>query len=487
MPEKRPSKKTTPLDKQLAQSGKEELIEIIKMVVKREPAMKEVIDLAMAAPKPGKPMNVSVYRRQAQRTMETESPRAIENGLKDLRDAAARLAKSGDWLNAGAIYHVALDEAVDGYDDDVHSMDRDGDICVVMDDLAKGLGKALEKSRADARMRWDWIETMVEAELADIDLGGISLAPSASEAMLKFANDAEWTRIVEWLREEAAHSRDWNRESLIGFLAEGLKQRKRADEADELIRQLGTPEQRAYLLISEGKIDEAMKVVKTLLVNAPGLVTNFADALLEAGAKKEALAIVEEQGRDHWNNKDWLAKYYRQHGSPEEAIESQRKVFLDSPAVESYKALREVSRKSRRWDAVRAEVLAELESNGKVGALIDIALHEKDVARALELLPREDRSPGWGYQDHRWEVARAAEKEHPQAAIRLYQQLAERSIEHRSRGSYQFATEHLQRAKKLAERAGARNEWDAYLAALRARYPTLRALHDELLRAHLWM
>lgn len=485
MPKKRSSKKTAPLDKQLAQSGKEELIEIIKMVVKREPAMREVVDLAMAAPKPGKPMNVSVYRKQAQRTMETESPEAIENGLKDLRAAAARLAKSGDWLNAGAIYHVAFDEAVNGYDDLVQSMDRDGDICIVMDDLAKGLGKALEKSGADARTRWDWIETMLEAELADIKLGGIDLAPSAGEAVVKLANDAEWARIAERLREKAAHSRDWNRESLIGFLAEGLKQRKRANEADELIRDLGTPEQRAYLLISEGKIDEAVKLVKKVLVNAPGLVTDFADALLAAGAKKEALALVEERGPDRGRNKDWLAKYYRQHGSPEEAIESQRKVFLDSPTVKSYEALREVSRKSRRWDAVRAEVLAELESKGRVGALIDIALHEKDVAQALELLPREDRSPGWGYQDHRWEVARAAEKEHPQDAITLYQQLAERSIEHRSRGSYQNAAEHLQRAKKLAERAGARNEWEAYLAALRARYPTLRALHDELLRAHL--
>jgi len=191
MAKKRASKKNPPLDKRLAQSGKEELIEIIKAVVKREPAMKEVVDLAMAAPKPGKPMNVSVYRKQARRTMETESPEAIENGLKDLRDAAARLAKSGDWLNAGAIYHVALDEAVDGYDDDVHSMDRNGDICIVMDELAEGLGKALEKSRADARTRWDWIETMLEAQLSDIDLGGIDLAPSAEEAVLKFANDEE--------------------------------------------------------------------------------------------------------------------------------------------------------------------------------------------------------------------------------------------------------------------------------------------------------
>jgi len=485
MAKKRASKKSPPLDKRLAQSGKEELIEIIKAVVKREPAMKEVVELAMAAPKPGKPMNVSAYRQQARRTMETESPEAIENGLMDLRDAAARLAKSGDWLNAGAIYHVALDEAVAGYDDLVQSMDRDGDISVVMDDLAEGLGKALEKNRADAKTRWDWIETMLEARLADIELGGIDLAPSAYEAVLKFANDAEWERIVERSRDEAAHSRDWNRGCLIGFLVEGLERRNRAEEADELIRDLGAPEQRTYLLIRERKIEEAMKMIKKILAGAPGWVTNFADALLTAGAKEEALALVLEQGRDHWQNKDWLARYYRKHGSPQEAIEAQRKVFFDSPTVESYKSLREVSRKSRQWEAVRARALAELEGKGKFGALIEIALHEKDVARALELLPRVDTKPGWDYHDYRWEVARAAEKDHPQAAITLYQELAERDIGHRSRDSYRYAAEHLQRAKKLAERIGERSEWEEYLTALRARYPTLRALHDELLKARL--
>jgi len=42
--------------------------------VKRDPTMKELVDLAMTTPKPGKPMNVSAYRQQARRTMETESP-----------------------------------------------------------------------------------------------------------------------------------------------------------------------------------------------------------------------------------------------------------------------------------------------------------------------------------------------------------------------------------------------------------------------------
>jgi len=75
--------------------------------------------------------------------------------------------------------------------------------------------------------------------------------------------------VEERLRTEIAGSRDWGRECLVGFLTEGLEQRKGEGEADELIRELGTPEQKTYLLIREGKIAEAMKRIKKIIASAP--------------------------------------------------------------------------------------------------------------------------------------------------------------------------------------------------------------------------
>lgn len=474
------------LDKMLAERSKEELIAIVKQMVKRDATLLHVIELATAGPRPGKPMNVTAYRNQARRAMQSESPQMIERELKSLREVAARLAKGGDWLNAGAIYHVALDEAVGGYDDLVHSMDYDGDISVAIDELVEGLKKCLEKSQADAKTRLAWIETMLEAYLTDIEIGGIDLAPSAAEAVLQLANDDEWAWVEGRLRDEigSGGGRHFKHECLVGFLTSGLESRERAEEADQLIRELGTPEQQAYLLIGEGEIAEAMKMVKKIVVGKPGLVRQFADALLAAGAKQEALALVMEQGGDHWNNRDWLAKYYRQHGTPREAVEAQMKVFLASPNTETFKALREVGKKARDWDAIRADALGRLEREEKIGPLIEIALHEGDVARALALLPRV-KTAGWYSNDHKLEVARAAEKEDPQAAIALYQELAERAIGNRSRGAYQQAVDYLNRAKKLAGRLDGEAEWQSYLQSLRARYPTLRALQEELSKARL--
>ena len=130
---------------------------------------------------------------------------------------------------------------------------------------------------------------------------------------------------------------------------------------------------------------------------------------------------------------------------------------------------------------MRPSVLNALQHQKQFGALISIALHEGDVAQALELLPRV--SDGW--HDYTWEVAQAAEQEHPHAAITLYQELAERPIGRRSRGAYQQASSYLQRAKQLSSRLQASTDWETYIQALRTRYPTLRALHDELHKAQL--
>jgi uncharacterized Zn finger protein len=63
--------------------------------------------------------------------------------------------------------------------------------------------------------------------------------------------------------------------------------------------------------------------------------------------------------------------------------------------------------------------------------------------------------------------------------------LAERAIGNRSRGAYQQAVDYLKRAKKLAGRHDGEAEWQSYLQSLRARYPTLRALQEELSKARL--
>src|SRR5437588_2319736 len=185
----------------LAGRGQEELIALIGEMIKREPELLSLVELSVETEQAaqGRPSDVSVYRRQTRRALRHESEHVVERELRALRELAARSAKAGDWLNAGAVYHAVLDEAVRGYDDMLREIDEDGGIAAMIDEFALGLAQCLKKSKADDQTRRAWLEALLEAELADIEMGGIDLAPSAREAVLEHANDEEWAWIEERL------------------------------------------------------------------------------------------------------------------------------------------------------------------------------------------------------------------------------------------------------------------------------------------------
>ena len=113
----------------------------------------------------------------------------------------------------------------------LREIDEDGGIALVIDEFAVGLGQCLKKSEANAETRRTWLGTLLEAELADIEMGGIDLAPSAREAVLEHANDEEWAWIEERLKTSISKSRDWQREALARFLAAGQKRHGRVGKA----------------------------------------------------------------------------------------------------------------------------------------------------------------------------------------------------------------------------------------------------------------
>ena len=221
-----------PLATLLAGRSQKELIVLIGQMIKQEPELLSLVELSAATEqaRQGQPLDVTAYRRQARRAVRHESPHVVEKELRALRDAATRLAKAGDWLNAGAIYQAVLDEAVRGYDGMLQEIDEDGEIAIMIDEFALGLSQCLKKSKADAQTRRAWLEALLEAELTDIEMGGIDLSPSARKAVLEHANDEEWARIEKRLRTAISKSHDWGQEALARFLAEGQKRRRHAGE-----------------------------------------------------------------------------------------------------------------------------------------------------------------------------------------------------------------------------------------------------------------
>lgn len=473
-------RKTPPFEKMLADRSKEDLIAIINEMLKRQPKLRSIIEITAATQKgeKGKLIDVNVYRRQAGRIMGYDSPHVVEKELKALRDTAARFAKSGDYLNAGAIYHAVLEEAVEGYDDMMREMDYDGDISVVIDDIAEGMIECLKKGSANGKTRMTWLETLLEAKLKDYEMGGVDFVSCARDALLEEANDEEWKKLESRVRDEIPSTYDWERECLVGFLTERMNAHGQEKEANDLIREMGSEEQQIYLLIEEKKISEAVSRISKILERSPGLLTGFADALVRAKANDEAVKLVMEDKQSR-QSKEWLAKYFRTHGTKQEAFDWQLNYFHNSPSVENFKTLRELGKKVGNWEQVRVDALKKLEDDNDVGSLIEIALHESNVARALELLPRVRDS----WSDYEGKVAKAAEKDFPKEAIAIYKRKAEKAIGGRTRNAYSNAAHILKDVKRVYEKIKAKSEWTEYIKDLRTKYANLPALQDELNKA----
>lgn len=479
-----------PSSSSLADHTKEELLALINELTARDPKLRAVVEVNVAAhrAKQGKPIDTRALRKQARRVLhldeyEYRAGRKIAKELSTLGRVGEELRAAGNFLSAGAVYHALLDESVKAYDNLMWQVDENGDVAVVVDDFAEALGDCLKKCGRENEARQGWLDCLLDALLRDREMGGVDFASSADRIILEEATDEEWRRVEERLRAKAAESRDWERSSLVEFLSTGLKKRKRQKEAAALVRDLGTPEQQARLLIREKKIGEAVRLINEIVTDKPGLVESFADELVAAGEKQSALEFVQARVKagDHWRS-EWLAAYFRKHGTAKEALDWQKRSFLDSPSVERFKALREICRKTRNWDEVRAEVLAGLEWEDRYSALLEIALYEKDVKRALQLLPKVKRG---GWRDYGQQVAEAAEKEFPREAIKIYQQKAEAAIEERNRTSYHQAADHLKRVKRLFLRLDERSSWAGYIKQLRENYKHLPALQDELRKADL--
>lgn len=470
-----------PLKEILAGLSKEQLVTLVENLVNREPELLSAV-FAAAALAPGKRIDEEAARREARRAVSSEDPDLAAVTLRGMLKDAGRLAEEGDWEGAGAVYRAVLDALVHGYDDLLAQMDEEGELAAVVGDAVEGLRECFARGQSASAVRRSWLASLLEAALREIDLGGIGFAGPAEEVLFEYATEEEWSFLEERVRSVLEKSGDssWRQERLVGLLVRWREEHGRRKEAADLVRELGTPEQKTLLLIAEGKIEEAVELARRHLARLPGVMINVADRLVSAGAGPQAAALLESQVQGenpHWGYLEWLAAYHQKHGDPVVALAYRRKLFLEQPSIKGYKKLRESAASLGVWEKAREEVLFALEKDGCFDTLVDIALEEKDVARALELLPRVE---AWGRQNCLLKVAEAAGKDHPEAALRLYRELAEEAIGRRKRSSYQEAAAYLKKVRALHERLGVGEAWNRYIAGLRSRYARFPALLEEL-------
>jgi uncharacterized Zn finger protein len=354
----------------------------------------------------------------------------------------------------------------------------------VLGDCAESLDQCLDQV-SDPDVRQPWLEVLLDAHLEDVRLGGMDFAWPAGDVVLRQANNAEWAWIEARLRQEIQKASDWERDTLVDLLTTRLQATGQDAQADTLVLEQGTPRQQAFRLLELGRVDESIDVARQHFADLPGLVIDFADAVVNAGHGEKAAAYMAEQlahERHTASYRPWLAHYSEEHEEPHAALALWRLQFEERPRFDTYQELRRLAGELGTWAGLRPTLLRTLDPLRQASLQLEIALNEGDVAWALKIAAQPGALLG---HESRIRAARAAEADHPEAAIRLYCTETERLIAAQGRASYIVAVEHLLRVRDLQRRLGEEAAWEAYVSHLRQDHRRLRALREEIDRAGL--
>ncbi|AFV12191.1 zinc finger domain-containing protein [Thermacetogenium phaeum DSM 12270] len=233
----------TSLDAMLARLSREELISLIGDMVQREPSLSAVVDLAVATAG-GRSPDMAALNREVKRALSLDDPFEIETGLRNILRTAERLEQKEDWPEAGAVYQTVLDALTEIYGNELLSMDDDGAIAAIACECVEGLSECLNRGDCDRETRQAWLMSLMKAELADIEMGGVDFAGDALDAIFEHAGEQDWELLRECLCEHIPKSGEWERKKLVGILVAWEERNGRHEQARRLIQEMGTAEQR---------------------------------------------------------------------------------------------------------------------------------------------------------------------------------------------------------------------------------------------------
>jgi uncharacterized Zn finger protein len=474
------------LDTALEQRSREELIALIKLMLRREPDL----EVLLQAPLPGAggtPASADAYRRQAEAVFEHagdewDAARDIADELLGLKEIGDAFLLRKDYAGAAAVYEGVCAAVLDHLDT-VH--DEEGDLHTVVHGCVDGLVECLKGVGDDPALREPILRALFEVFQEDIEAGGIGLSDSMPD-LAEITRPEERRVVAEWVREALpggdSWSDNWRRESLGGLLLD-LEADTLDDEAFlRICRETGRVHDLVDRLLQLGRLDEAVREAGTA---SDYELLGLADLFVTHGHGDVAERLVQERARESRDHRlsEWLKKRAAARGDTAAVLKLAEQLFRAQPGLEGYKEVRGLAQERGTWEALRPKLLALLKKSPHAYTLIQVYLDEGAIDEALKEV-KSERGHGFGH-DLALEVAEAAEATRPKAARDIYRRRAEALINQRNRGSYQEACRFLQKVRDLHNQIGDADAWTTYIAGLRERHRTLRALQEEMTRAGL--
>lgn len=519
----------------LQEKSREELLGLLEQLLQRQPDIEPLVEVLIELPlasaaqeenRPGKGRERTVDPSSIRSQVDTAFYNAGEGWdaagraapeLEQLYEIGKSFAERGQWANAQVVYATLAEEAIAQYED----LQDEGQISWVIGECAAGLVACLDVQSTLPRNeqlypedREELFTTLFELWKFGHDYGGVEA--DIPGAVARNVTEDERKRVEGWLREEMMPGQDysskWHNRQVIDFLAT-LKQAVHFSDEELLdeYRKAGLHKEMAEKLLQFGRRDEALDVAKTRLTE-PMDTIGFAEQLIKSSDawREQALAFVETRLKEAEqamrskpqdftarNTVDtyrrWLGERYTLYGKTQEALNMEQLRFQANPDTRTYLSVRAAARLTGQpeelWPSLRPRLIQTLEQQRRWGELVSIYLDEGEVGQALAALTEMERpsnAPSYGYgyhstpSEYQVQVAKAAEEQYPDEAIRLYKSAAQRLIDARGRENYQQAIGYLTRVRLLYQKRGREPEWNACITDLRNKNKSLRALKEEL-------
>src|SRR6266487_594428 len=449
------------------------------------------------------PVNPATYDHQIATVFQRNVPRIAEE-LATVKQEADRLMLQHDYLGAATIYETLVTEIFeeshlyykeeeeydDDYEEEPYYPEEEG-LEEFIGECIEALGHCLADERTDRVAREKCVEVLFDIYRQDV-YESHGFTASTADQLVRYTTPLERDRLAEQIRTLLTKAAGSVRQS-YGKLLLDLQKETLEDQAYLYIcREAGLTSSLIDRLLTLGQIEEAARETQSIdnddqFLRLPDLFIHH-----QQDAMAERRVNTPRQNKPAVRTLQWLQKYYQARENHIAELEVTETLFHTQPLLKYYQELRDLARQLDRWQTLRPTLLAFLEESKNTRPLIEIALDEGEIEKALQRLKELAKKDRYGttYEgDYGYgidlKVAQAAEETSPQEAIALYQQRAERLIAQRDRKQYHEACTFLAKMRSVYEKSGERGAWASYIATLRQQNRNLPALKDELAKAKL--
>lgn len=467
------------LDDGLERRTKAELVALVKQMLRREPDLELLLDVPLPVPgRTKQPADPAGYRCQAAAAFDSGGDEW--GAASEVADELSAILEIGDGFreqnrfpNALAVYRGVLEELLERYQG---FRDDEGDLEGVVDECVTGLGACLDAMADRPKRRAEILELLFRSYQLDLGMGGVGLADPALELLIEHTTPEERRTLAGWIREEISGAgQTWQGQSLGALLLDLEADILSDEEFLRICRDTGRLDDLVDRLLALGRVEEAITAAR----GAPDYeLVQLAGLFEEHGQAAAAETLIKERSRTSEDSRvlGWLKQRYRERGELVPALELAEKEFRRWATQQGYEEIRDLARGLGRWETLRPALLDLLRSLPYgVPLLVRIHLAEGEIDQALDLV-----GPGQPHRGMQIEVAQAVEQTRPAEALQLYRQQAERLIDQRGRDSYRQAAAYLLKMRALYRQLDQEKAWTAYIAGLRERHRSLRALREEL-------